>query len=1179
MMFLGTTRKAAEIRPEQQWDAISLRDFKASSAWPYLAYVYLYFSIILSLAVYGVDIFTAINLLVFNQWSSSIKPTQLLNFDQTKWIFVGTIIASFVNLAFEHFRARRVMKRSSVAECYLDNLAVRLESLRFGKGQGWRRFLVFAELTKSKKGAVYIALFSYFSLQSWIRVLLCSAPRQVINALTLYGIYTLNLTPTDASSFESTIGGFFSNIGALAEENTRQAVILSGMLFTLVVWVFSFLFLLLGILFYVFYLWHIIPRQYGGLHGYCEHKVNKRLKAIVKDKINTALAKQETKWTRAPDNNPTTLAGDKPRFERQATLPSLMDLEKGNQLPQMPMLTRNDTMTTLPAYTSRPGTPGSIELGPVDQKRSLPLRKATNGSFASAASYSSRAPLVASAAEMSFDRPGVSAPTLPNLDIDRYQGLPQTRTTGSNGGFNRQPPTNSLRSPDTLPPMPDLVRSPAPVLDSYSGMPASNVPPYSDSRSITTPSMYSSHGPYSNAGPSGYHNAGRNSPGYPPARIASQWHPGEKAVQRMLGVPSQDNPTVHGLRQAHAYRVMVSPLVAFGALDERGRPWATVWGGEAGFCRPIAENVLGVNGTTDARFDPVTQALFAVHGAGAGKSNDADEEEEKEEEESETAHGEKRIIDDELVRPAERKVMAGLSIDLETRDRLKLAGRFIAGAATATTPGVVNVQMAFAVEEALGNCPKYLNKKRIVPNVPTPELLWSRDDSSSAADEPGLPLPREAVELIAKADLFFIASKHGDGSMDVNHRGGPPGFLRVFRNLGSDADGADGDGDAGIVLVYPEYSGNRLYQTLGNLDEDPVAGLVVPDFETGDVLYLTGTTTTLVAERAAAYMPRAKLAVRIDVASARFVRNGLPFRGTVIDYSPYNPPVRRLAAEQGGDNEVDADAGGVGVATATLLERQNITPTIARYVFGIAPTTTSGGGGGGLLRAWLPGQHVTLDFSAELDHGYSHMRDDDPQSLNDDFVRTFTVSAPLDPGCLVDVDADGESRSGSSVFLRGDARPQLEIIARRHGPATALLAKWNTRVPLEIPVVGFGGAEDFRMPVPARRGPLTVLWSLRIEDLPLAVYVFEKIDGLGPVTRLFVTGSRDGVRNDESDLVTAVKNLGARVEERRMGRDDVLGAGGEKGRRKFFCCTGPALMRVLLQWMEGEEVAFESFEY
>ncbi|KAI1129359.1 hypothetical protein F5Y10DRAFT_156259 [Nemania abortiva] len=663
--------------------------------------------------------------------------------------------------------------------------------------------------------------------------------------------------------------------------------------------------------------------------------------------------------------------------------------------------------------------------------------------------------------------------------------------------------------------------------------------------------------------------------------LQSQWHPGEEAVHRMLGVTGQDNPTVHGLKQAHGYRAMVSPLVAFGVLDENGRPWVTVLGGEAGFCRPIAENVLGVNSTADARFDPVVQALFAVQKKG------------------ETGHDERRIVDDEVIKPEGRRVMAALSIDLETRDRVKFAGRFIAGAAAGTMPGVVNLQMAFAVEEALGNCPKYLNKKHIVPHVPSPELVRSADPSAS---EDGLPLPQEAVEVIAKADLFFIASKHGDGSMDANHRGGPPGFLRVFRNLGSstNSDGDESeDSDGGVVLVYPEYSGNRLYQTLGNLRDDPVVGLAVPDFETGDVLYLTGRTTILIAERAAAYMPRAKLAVRIDVTEAMFVRNGLPFRGSVIDYSPYNPPVRPLATEKGGEAEIDATAN--AVAVATLLTRQVITPTIARYVFKFTPAKS------GSLPAWHPGQHVTFDFSSELDHGYSHMRDDDPQSLNDDFVRTFTVSAPLDAKALV---GGGNGDASESHVLRDGVEPELEIVVRRHGPATGLLANWKMRMPLEIPVLGFGGVEDFRMPIAGQlsstekskesifvgggvgitpllaqaagvlgtdhdtEGKLKVLWSLRAEDLPLAVDIFHKISGLGPVTKLFVTGSWDDAR----DLPATVKDLGAQVERRRIARDDLLAAG-IMGERKFFCCTGPAMMKALLQWLEGEEVVFESFEY
>jgi hypothetical protein len=118
---------------------------------------------VVSVAVYGVDTFTAVQLLVFNQWTSIEPKIPLL---YTKWIFSSCIILSWLNLGYEYFRAIRVMRREAVAESYLDSLAVRLECIRMGsKGRGWRRFLVFAELTKSKKGAEYVALFTYFSFQ------------------------------------------------------------------------------------------------------------------------------------------------------------------------------------------------------------------------------------------------------------------------------------------------------------------------------------------------------------------------------------------------------------------------------------------------------------------------------------------------------------------------------------------------------------------------------------------------------------------------------------------------------------------------------------------------------------------------------------------------------------------------------------------------------------------------------------------------------------------------------------------------------------------------------------------------------------------------------------------------------------------------------------------------------
>ncbi|KAI2610177.1 uncharacterized protein GGS25DRAFT_487838 [Hypoxylon fragiforme] len=632
------------------------------------------------------------------------------------------------------------------------------------------------------------------------------------------------------------------------------------------------------------------------------------------------------------------------------------------------------------------------------------------------------------------------------------------------------------------------------------------------------------------------------------------YHPGEKAVHELLRLPHRDNPTHRGLPQMLAYRIAISPLVAFGTLDRRGRPWATIWGGEAGFCQPVARGILGVQASVDARFDPVFRALFAVEGE-EGKGE-----------------GDRDIVDDMVVKPEGGVLMAGLSIDLATRDRVKIAGRMVVG--TATRKGDANavgdLQMAFQVEESLGNCPKYLNKKHITPHTPSPELV---------SEGAGIPLPQGAVNLIRKADLFFIASRYGNQSMDTNHRGGAPGFLRILRNETPE--------NGGVTLVYPEFSGNRLYQTLGNLQQDPYAGLVIPDFATGNVIYLTGRTRILVGEKATAYMPRAKLAIKIDVEEARFVRDGLTFRGDVVDYSPYNPAVRRLACEKtviSTEEEADEDA----IATAELINRTVITPTIARYTFKVEARNKKKP-----LKAWRPGQHVTLDFAAELDEGYAHMRDDDPQSLNDDFVRTFTVSRPLD------VDAVDEQAG-----LRDGVKPEFEITVRRNGSATRFLERWNSRVSLEIPVLGFGGAEGFRLPLDGRDGvsvfvaagvgitplmaqapgilraagsgkTLRTLWSLKGEDLPLAVDVLGRIDGLGGITRLFVTGKID---TEGRAWIAAIQELDAEVLERRMDENDVL-AEGEKGKRKFYACTGPDMLRRLLKWIEGEEVVYESFEY
>ncbi|RYP48370.1 hypothetical protein DL768_005739 [Monosporascus sp. mg162] len=632
----------------------------------------------------------------------------------------------------------------------------------------------------------------------------------------------------------------------------------------------------------------------------------------------------------------------------------------------------------------------------------------------------------------------------------------------------------------------------------------------------------------------------------------SGWHEGELAVHSLLKVPPRyQNPTSAGLPPQLGYRVAISPLVAFGALDEHGRPWTALWGGERGFARPVAQGILSMRSLVNRRHDPVVRALIGNIASGG-----------------------------ELVRAENAddgvKLMSGLSIDLETRDRVKLAGRMVVGAVTArpdgkgndgAESGVSEAQLAMLVEESLGNCPKYLNKKDIRPHVPSPELVSDT-----------LPLPPEATMLLEKADMFFLSSTNGQ-SMDTNHRGGPPGFMRVANNSVG----------AGVVLVYPEYSGNRLYQTLGNLHVNPKVGIVVPDYETSDVLYLTGETQLLVGEAAAKLMPHTKLAVKVVVREARFVKDGLSFRGEVGKRSPYNPPVRRLAVE--GAREL-AGASSEATATATLVGRENLSPTVSQYTFRLSPATI---GGGEPLKMWKPGQHVTLDFSEKLDAGYSHMRDEDPQYLNDDFVRTFTISNAPSRG-------EGHIKEGT----------ELQITVRKHGPATALLQRQDLRVPLEVSVLGFGGEEGFRIPaghgqnqkVPIfiaggvgitpllaqapgilgggglkRVSGLALLWSVRAEDIPFAAKLLERIPGLANRTRLFITGAETVLSRTQQEMVKNMEENGARIEVRRMSGVDVLGSGTTAEDRKFFVCAGPEMQEVVLRWLEHEDVVTESFSY
>lgn len=385
--------------------------------------------------MYGVDTFTAVNLLAFSRWAGQIKPT--IPFSVTRWIYAVCIIISFALLIYRWTNAIRAIRSKSIARSYLNSLAMRVHSMR--PGGGWKRFLVFAELTKSKKGAEYAALFTYFSFESWMNTVFADGPRQVVNAITLYSVMQMDLLPGGENaekSSDSSAAQFFENIKILAVNNNLRAVVLMGMLFTLVIWVLSVIKLLVAITLYLVFLFHHIPARDGTLTAYCRRKINNRVMRIVSQKVNKALAKGVALQDRDPLQPGLGL-------KAKPTLPNFGDEDKE---PMVATLSRTTTQATLPLYTSRPGTttpdqnPRLPNLAWSEGKPTL-NRTATDSSANSESMATAYSPLDR---QSSPAPPVPPVPTLPNITAVRSNTNPLSRPT--NGPRYAPKPSGTVRS-------------------------------------------------------------------------------------------------------------------------------------------------------------------------------------------------------------------------------------------------------------------------------------------------------------------------------------------------------------------------------------------------------------------------------------------------------------------------------------------------------------------------------------------------------------------------------------------------------------------------------------------------------------------------------------------------------------------------------------------------------------
>lgn len=251
------------------------------------------------------------------------------------------------------------------------------------------------------------------------------------------------------------------------------------------------------------------------------------------------------------------------------------------------------------------------------------------------------------------------------------------------------------------------------------------------------------------------------------------WHEGEKFIQEKVGVAER----MEGVGQRvirdfmpdqHRQFYAQLPFMVLGSVDAEGDAWATFLEGEPGFMSSPSPTTLDIAAGAHP-LDPAGRGMF--DGAPVGL----------------------------------------LGIEMHTRRRNRMNG--------VLSP----LEHGFRVEvdQSFGNCPRYIQLR---------DFSFDRDPGAvfPGQVETLATIDPAARALIEGADAFFVATyadREERRQVDVSHRGGKPGFVRV------DEDG---------LLTIPDFNGNLFFSTLGNIHLNGKAGLLFVDYATGDVLQMSG---------------------------------------------------------------------------------------------------------------------------------------------------------------------------------------------------------------------------------------------------------------------------------------------------------------------------------------------------
>lgn len=335
--------------------------------------------------------------------------------------------------------------------------------------------------------------------------------------------------------------------------------------------------------------------------------------------------------------------------------------------------------------------------------------------------------------------------------------------------------------------------------------------------------------------------------------------------------------------------------------------------------------------------------------------------------------------------------LALLGIELPTRRRNRAIGQAAAVSAAGFT---------LDVRHTLGVCPQYIQGREATlladPMSPGPRPIRR-----------AATLDARAREIIAAADTCFVASNAPGEGADISHRGGRPGFVRA---------------DDEHTLTMPDFIGNFMFNTLGNFQLDPRAGLLFVDFPAGDMLYIAARAEVIWEGEELVAFTGAQRLVRYHIAEVIRVEGSLPMRYSAPDYSP-------IVERTGSWEEV---AGGLAAARLAQSWRPfriaEVTPESATIrSFLLEPADGAG------VAPHRPGQYLPIRTAAGM--------------------RSYTISDAAN-GRSFRISVKREGSGGVSDWLHDMARPGDVIEAM--APRGSFIFDFEARRPAVLLSAGVG---------------------------------------------------------------------------------------------------------------------------